>query len=500
MLTIPTASLVETTPALVSFIRDAGYTEKRLKQLDLTRTPWHDSSARNLLSEKVSPDSTLNLLIRLFFFGESVRWTQAVEAFSQAISDDLLALGLIRHENGLCMPECMLVHYGDLLLACDSVQRARTGQFEDLVLGVNRPTQILASCILPVAAQSALDLGTGCGTLGLAMANHSKRVIGTDINGRALEFATLNAALNGRPNFEGRQGDRFEPVKDEHFDLIVSNPPFFLTRSSKILFTDNPFSLDSFVESLARQAPALLNEGGYFQMLCEWVELKDQPWRDRLQDWFKDSHCDVLILKDYEIAPVDYTLLRASESSSLCGPATEDDLLDHMKYFADRGVEKIHGGLVTVRRSRQWADGKPKSSNWSVVDETGGKPTTLVGDLILERFINEDILSAESDSRLLAAKPRLSRDVVLVQESIQEDHGWKSKIIYLERRTDLPRKLGFDLELADIVGQWDGLQDLDFHATVFARRKNVPKSQVVPNFLRFARRLASLGLITFNAK
>jgi hypothetical protein len=71
------------------------------------------------------------------------------------------------------------------------------------------------------------------------------------------------------------------PSKSDQLDLIVSNPPFFLTRSSKILFTDNPFRLDSFVESLARQAPAFLNDGGYFQMLCETVELEDQPWRER---------------------------------------------------------------------------------------------------------------------------------------------------------------------------------------------------------------------------
>jgi hypothetical protein len=79
----------------------------------------------------------------------------------------MATLGMISRVNGLCIPECMLVHFSDLLLACDSVRCARSGYPEDLVLGANRPTQILASCILPVPnAENVLDLGTGCGTLG----------------------------------------------------------------------------------------------------------------------------------------------------------------------------------------------------------------------------------------------------------------------------------------------------------------------------------------------
>ena len=109
-------------------------------------------------------------------------------------------------------------------------------------------------------------------------------------------------------------------------------------------------------------------------------------------------------------------------------------------------------------------------------------------------------LQRRNDARLLVAKPRVARGTILVRESFQQDRSWKDKIIYLKRRTGLPRKLGFDSELGEIVGQWDGTQDLDFHATVFARPKNLPKDQVVQNFLAFARKLASLGLITFNAK
>ena len=148
----------------------------------------------------------------------------------------------------------MLTHFENLLLTCDSVRRVQGGVAEDLVLGVNRPTQILGHCMLPVPAGAAvLDLGTGCGPLALKAARAAGRVIATDVNPRALQFAGFNAALNGIANIEFRCGDRFEPVTGERFDLIVSNPPFFITPKSKLLFTDNPFQLDLFAASLAQR-------------------------------------------------------------------------------------------------------------------------------------------------------------------------------------------------------------------------------------------------------
>jgi predicted RNA methylase len=345
-------------------------------------------------------------------------------------------------------------------------------------------------------AEVILDLGTGCGTLAFKAAQKARRVIGTDINRRALEFAKFNADLNGITNFEVRAGDRFEPVSDTRFDLIISNPPFFLTLSSKLLFTDNPFALDAFVESLARQAPALLNEGGYFQMLCEWVQVKGLPWRDRLKNWFRSSGCDVLVLTEYEIPPADYTLQRAAESASLHGETSADTLVDHVKYFEERSVEKIYGGLITIRRSTTWPDGQPRSRNWFVFEEMGGKPSDPIGDLLLERFASEDVLSLESDSRLLAAKPRVSKDAILVRESVQDNRAWKLKMAYLERRTGVVRRLGFNSEIAELVATWDGSQDLDFLITTFARQKNLSKKQITQDFLALARRLASLNLIS----
>src|SRR3989344_3553956 len=71
-----------------------------------------------------------------------------------------------------------------------------------------------------------LDLCTGSGILALFAAEKTEKVYAVDINKRALEFAKVNADLNGISNIEFLEGDLFEPVKEMKFKLIFANPPF----------------------------------------------------------------------------------------------------------------------------------------------------------------------------------------------------------------------------------------------------------------------------------
>jgi release factor glutamine methyltransferase len=78
---------------------------------------------------------------------------------------------------------------------------------------------------------SVLDLCTGSGLLAVIAARQGAgRVVAVDISRRALATARLNAALN-HVRIEVRRGDLFDPIGDERFDLIVSNPPYLPAES-----------------------------------------------------------------------------------------------------------------------------------------------------------------------------------------------------------------------------------------------------------------------------
>ncbi len=487
MSSVPCVPARDAVEKIARFVLHAGYTEAEMKKHGFAKVPWQRPAIRSLLKYKIVDNSTLNLLVRLFWFGEVASADEISSTLPPEIVDGLLRCRLADREGDVFVPNCMLVHFGDLLLACDSVRKAQTA-VSDLVLGVNTPTKLLANSLINVPDATVLDLGTGCGTLAMIASHSARSVVATDINPRALAFTAFNAALNGITKVQTYVGDRFEPVGDQRFDVIVCNPPFFITPKPRLLYTENPHELDSFVESLARTAPQFLKYGGFFQMLCEWVEFQGDSWRHRLMRWFEDSGCDALILKAYEKSPADYTLTRAGESASLHGEASEDMIVEHIEYFAQQRVRKIVGGLLTLRRRT--------GKNWFLCEDMDELPDESIGELLLERFATQDIMSSYADSELLALKPRLCSGVQLVQESTQENQSWKPKRVFLERRTGLVRRLAFDRGVADFVVRFDGTHTLNRLVVELAKQNKLPPEQAVDNGLRLVRKLSSVGLIT----
>ncbi|NMB10736.1 MAG: class I SAM-dependent methyltransferase [Firmicutes bacterium] len=81
---------------------------------------------------------------------------------------------------------------------------------------------------LPLPAQGRmLDLGCGYGPVGIVAARERPglEVIMVDINQRAVEFARINAGLNGVSEVDIRQGEDFAVVPERDFALIATNPP-----------------------------------------------------------------------------------------------------------------------------------------------------------------------------------------------------------------------------------------------------------------------------------
>ncbi|HEY1724909.1 MAG TPA: peptide chain release factor N(5)-glutamine methyltransferase [Steroidobacteraceae bacterium] len=111
-------------------------------------------------------------------------------------------------------------------------------EFWSLPLVVNgdvlipRPETELAveRCLALRDAAPALiaDLGTGSGAIALALARERPRwrVVATDRSAESLAVARDNATRCGVGAVEFRLGRWFEPLPEQCFDLIVSNPPY----------------------------------------------------------------------------------------------------------------------------------------------------------------------------------------------------------------------------------------------------------------------------------
>lgn len=85
---------------------------------------------------------------------------------------------------------------------------------------------LIKSMILPKKGH-ILDVGCGYGPVGIAAAtfNPTLRVTMVDTNARAVWLTKRNIEKNRVDNAEARRGRLYEPVRNQTFQCVLSNPP-----------------------------------------------------------------------------------------------------------------------------------------------------------------------------------------------------------------------------------------------------------------------------------
>lgn len=93
---------------------------------------------------------------------------------------------------------------------------------------VDRGTLAMLSHVKFEAGMRVMDLGCGCGVVGIAAAKIAgeENVFMSDADPLAVEIARRNAERNGVAGVSVVLSDGFERVEASGFDLILSNPPY----------------------------------------------------------------------------------------------------------------------------------------------------------------------------------------------------------------------------------------------------------------------------------
>lgn len=133
-----------------------------------------------------------------------------------------------------------------------------------------------------VAACSVADLGTGSGAIALAIARERPhaRVVATDASAAALAVAQRNAQRHAIGNVAFVHGDWLAPLAGQHFDLIVSNPPYIeaadphlaqgdLRHEPASALTSGPDGLDD-IRRIVRDARAHLHPDAWLLFEHGW--------------------------------------------------------------------------------------------------------------------------------------------------------------------------------------------------------------------------------------
>ena len=416
-------------------------------------------------------DTPVETLIRLFLLQQPVARKAAEAALPLA---DTLVRELVTAEGDQIRAAVDIRPYGDdadhdWYLVSDLSGGLHAGAQghtvrPDHVLGVGGASTTLAQLTIRDPFASALDLGTGCGVQALHLSTHVQRVAATDRNPRALRFAALTAALSGVEPFDLREGDLFEPVADEKFDLIVSNPPFVVSpdsasgAGSRFVYRDSGLPGDEVCRRLITQAKDHLAENGWCQILANWLHVEGRDWRERVAEWVRGTGCDAWAVQREIQDPAEYSelwLRDSGEHGSAEYPGRYDTWLG---YFQQNDVEGIGFGWITLHNTGS-------DDPLIRLEEITHPVEQPLGVHLPSWFARHDFLRASTDEELLTRRFAVAPDVRWEQIALPtyeggDASGWGGDTSRVSQREGFRRSADIDPVGAAVLGASDGTRPL----------------------------------------
>jgi methylase of polypeptide subunit release factors len=463
---------------LLARLRDrltaAGFDEEGVGRT-IGRGALRGAALRAALHLRPDADEPLPALVRLLHAGLPVDTAVAARALEPVALEELERAGILTRAPHGVEALVRLEPFSGLLIASDLEPRGPLRL--DHVLGVGPATRTLAALSVRRPVAAALDLGCGSGVHALLAARHAARVVGVDINSRALRLAELNAGLNGVSNVEWVEGDLFEPVRDLEFDLVVSNPPFVVSPDRELVYRDGGARGDALSRSILTGISPLLREGAFAHVLCSWLREPGDDPAERPSRWLEGSGCDVWILHFETDDPWTYAV-RWNGVHSRDAAHTSAAVARWLTSYRELGVDGIATGAVILRRR----DGH----NWLRADDAPLGYRGAAGEHVARVFAAQDFLAARPPEALLDAVLAPAPDAALVERADARDGDFRPEHARLVLEAGIRLSGRFTLEAEPVVARLDGRRRV---------RDVLPNGGSTPAVLDAVRELLARGFL-----
>ena len=316
----------------------------------------------------------------------------------------------------------------------------------DYVLGASPASLTLAEITMRRPVDRALDLGTGCGVQSLHLAQHASTVVATDLNPRALDLARVSAELS-EVIIDLRTGSLFEPVEGERFDLIVSNPPYVMSppEGQRLTYREGELVADGLVETIVRQAPEHLRDGGSLQLLTNWAIFDGIDWQDRLLGWVEGTGLDCWVIERERLDAYSYIEMWLTDAGLAGSPEWEPAYRRWLEYFQGLGITEVGMGWLLLTAAGR----KEPHLRFESWPHAVAQP---VGDVFIRNQAAIDAATLPLEM-LLASAPRL---VDVVQETIGEPGAEDPTHVVLRQRKGLLRAIRVGTADGAVLGALDG--------------------------------------------
>lgn len=465
--------------------------------------------------------SPLATIIRLWLLGQELREVEVDAALPRLRASGARELGLLESLPGSYVratlslgpveiadahvAETTQSHLAHWYLISDLDDQLRRGPARpDHVMGVGGATRSLISQAPPGTQELSLDLGTGSGVVAMHLALRGP-VIATDISERALTLARANAHLNQVKGIEFRRGDLCEPVKDEQFSLILSNPPFVI---APVVSDDETYEYrssglvgDELVRRVIHEVPRLLRADGTMLALANWEYHWGSDGLGRVGEWIESAqqelspttdvaHLSAWVIERDRVGTVNYAETWARDGGARIGSEEFDRQMNaQLDDFERRRVTSVGLGSVRIRR-------EPGEAVPLVHAERASGPFSALppGAALTEVFHAGVAAARASDAEVLGAVWLVAPDVAEVREHRPGEESPRS--LTLSTEAGIARRVTADTVLAAAIGACDGDLTLAQIADALAQLLELDGSAVREVLAAGARELAWFGMLT----
>jgi methylase of polypeptide subunit release factors len=324
---------------------------------------------RPLSEYQCRADAPLDILLRIYLLGMKVSWAAGRRVFSEAELNLLRDAGLLRGADSGELDSIFAIQpWAGKRFLSDFMLRKEPAV--EPVYSPDLDSIELAELTVRDPFASALDLCTGTGIQALFAADHCERVVGVDINPRAIHLARLNAALNHVDNVEFRLGDLYEPVSGETFELVTANVPFVIdTATEAHRYRVGGARGDAIHRRILDQLRAHLAEGGVCQIVTHLSQFADgDDQESAVRELARANGCECLVIAG---APFDKLQFAVAQHQELITdyPIYRARIHAFLERLDELGFEEGALAVITLRRTGRARYGRVLALNVPVVHE-----------------------------------------------------------------------------------------------------------------------------------
>ncbi len=329
------------------------------------------------------------VLFHLFFLGAKLDGRIVRKIFADDEIEKLLKIKILEKVGDYHLQSAIIItpyqrYYfvADFLFHLGSRKESDKPKYE-YVYPANLDSITLCEAMIKKSINTALDLGCGCGILSLFASQFSKNVTGVDLNPRAVNFSQFNAILNGIDNCQFLDGDLYESIAGEKYDLILSNPPYELTTKKTYLYKDGGKYGDKILKRIISGASSHLRKGGLCQVVTRIAQFGDKKRQDMIREWTTDN----LYIFFINLQQMD--IYRYAQLLCIENLISQDKILDYQKYsrnvkefldyFHKINLSYVTLGILNLAQNKTF---KYEEQNFS------GKniPPSEIENIIYQRF------------------------------------------------------------------------------------------------------------------